>query len=139
MIEITPAVSIAEDEVVCRAVRASGPGGQHVNKTSSAIELRFDVRNSPNLPEGLKTRLEKLAGSRLTADGVIVIFAQNHREQGMNRMDALERLTDLIRKASVAPKKRRPTKPTLGSKLRRVAAKTRRGAIKAGRAKPEAE
>lgn len=136
MIEATSRISLHEDEIICRAARASGPGGQHVNKTSSAIELRFDVRNSPSLDEGTKARLEKLAGSRLNQNGVLVIFAQNHRTPALNRDDALERLLDLVRKAAHVPKKRRPTKPTKASQVRRVDSKARRGAIKAGRSRP---
>ncbi len=136
MIEVTPRISLHEDEIVCRAVRASGPGGQHVNKTNSAVELRFDVRGSPSLDEGTKARLEGLAGSRLNGDGVIVIFAQSHRTPVLNRDDALGRLLELVRKAAHVPKKRRPTKPTKASQVRRVDSKARRGVIKAGRSRP---
>ena len=139
MIEITPSLSIDEDELVERAARASGPGGQHVNKTSTAIELRFDVRASPNLPEDVKARLEGLAGSRLTQDGVLVLFAQGHRSQEMNRQDARERLVDLIRRAAHRPKHRRPTKPTFASKLRRLDGKTRRSGVKSLRGRPSGE
>jgi ribosome-associated protein len=139
MIEVTPRISLHEDEIVYRAARASGPGGQHVNKTNSAVELRFDVRRSPSLDEGTRERLERLAGSRLNLDGVIVIFAQTHRTPVLNRDEALERLLELIRKAAHVPKKRRPTKPTRASQVRRVEAKTRRGAIKAGRGRPTSE
>src|SRR6478672_2574241 len=99
MIEVTPHITLADDEVQLRAVRASGPGGQHVNKVSTAIELRFDVRGS-SLPERVKGRLEHLAGSRLTLDGVLILVAQEHRSQEMNRQAAFDRLFGLIRKAA---------------------------------------
>lgn len=133
MIEITSWLRIDEDELVWKATRASGPGGQHVNKTSTAIELRFDVRNSPALPEDVKARLESLAGSRLTQDGVLILFAQGSRSQEMNRQDAQERLVDLIRRATERPKPRRPTKPTYSSKLKRLDGKAKRGTVKSGR------
>lgn len=136
MIPITESLSLDEDELVERFVKASGPGGQHVNKTSSAVELRFDVRNSPSLPADVRARLERLAGSRLTLEGVIVLFAQNARSQEMNRQDARERLFELIRRASLAPKRRKATRPTKASKLRRLDGKSRRGAIKAMRGRP---
>lgn len=136
MIEITSWLSIDEDELQERAAKASGPGGQHVNKVSSAIELRFDVRNSPSLPEDVKARLEKLAGSRLTQDGVLVLFAQGTRSQEMNRQEVRARLVELIRKAAVRPKARRPTKPTYSSKLKRLEGKSRRSGVKAMRGKP---
>jgi ribosome-associated protein len=136
MIQITDAIAIDESEILEKFVRASGPGGQHVNKTSTAVELRFDVRGSPSLPEDVKTRLEALAGSRLTLEGVLVLFAQNARSQEMNRQDARARLIDLIRQASHRPKRRRPTKPTYSSKLKRLDSKTRRGGIKSLRGKP---
>ena len=136
MIEITPWLSIDEDELQERAARASGPGGQHVNKTSTAVELRFDVRGSPSLPEDVKGRLERLAGSRLTLDGVLVLFAQGSRSQEMNRQEARARLIELIQKAAVRPKARRATKPTYSSKLKRLDGKTRRSGVKAMRGKP---
>lgn len=136
MIEITPRLSIHEDELVFKAARASGPGGQHVNKTASAVELRFDVTASLSLPEDLKSRLAALAGSRLTQEGVLVLFAQEHRSQEMNRQAAIERLVDLLRRAAVRPKTRRPTKPTYASKLERLAGKTRRSSVKAMRSRP---
>ena len=136
MIVITSWLSIDEEEIQERAARASGPGGQHVNKTSTAVELRFDVRGSPSLPEDVKARLEKLAGSRLTLDGVLVLFAQGSRSQEMNRQEARERLIELIAKAAVRPKARRPTKPTYSSKLKRLEGKTRRSGVKAMRGKP---
>jgi ribosome-associated protein len=136
MIEITPWLSIDDDEIQERAARASGPGGQHVNKVSSAVELRFDVRGSPSLPEDVKIRLEKLAGSRLTLDGVLILFAQGERSQEMNRQDVRARLVELLKKAAVRPKARRPTKPTYSSKLKRLEGKSRRSGVKAMRGKP---
>lgn len=136
MIPVTDAIALQDDELVEKAVRASGPGGQHVNKTSTAVELRFDVRGSPSLPEDVKERLIRLAGSRMTQDGVLVLFAQNARSQELNRQDARERLVELIRKAAVRPKRRRPTKPTYASKMERLKSKTRRSGVKALRARP---
>ena len=133
MIRITPSISIGEDEVEEHFIRASGPGGQNVNKLASAVQLRFDVRRSPRLPEEVRARLERLAGRRLTREGVLVINAQRHRTQERNRADARERLVDLIRRAAVAPAPRRPTKPTAGSKQRRLEGKKRRSDIKAKR------
>lgn len=133
MIEITSWLRIDEDELVWKATRASGPGGQHVNKTSTAIELRFDVRNSPALPEDVKARLEILAGSRLTQDGVLILFSQGSRSQEMNRQDAQERLVDLIRRATERPKPRKATKPTYSSKLKRLDGKAKRGTVKSRR------
>ncbi len=139
MIEITPSLSIDEDEISWRAARASGPGGQHVNKTSTAIELRFDIRTSPSLPDDVKQRLEALAGSRATQDGILILFAQGHRSQEMNRQDVLERLIDLIRRAAHRPKHRRPTRPTYTSKLKRLETKTRRSGVKNLRGRPRGE
>jgi ribosome-associated protein len=130
MIRVTDRISIDERELEERFVRASGPGGQNVNKLSSAVQLRFDVRRSPSLPADVRMRLERLAGRRLTRDGVLVIMAQRHRTQERNRQDALDRLIELIRSASVAPTPRRPTRPTRGSKERRLATKKNRSSIK---------
>lgn len=130
MIPVTPRISLDERELSFSFIRASGPGGQNVNKVSSAVQLRFDVRNSASLPEGVKARLSVLAGRRLTQDGVLVLTAQQHRSQERNREDAIARLADLIRQAAIVPKARRATRPTLGSKQRRVEGKVRRGAIK---------
>ena len=125
---------IQPEEVEWCAVRAQGPGGQNVNKVSSAVHLRFDVRASA-LPEAVKERLLALHDSRITQDGVVVIKAQQYRTQEQNRADALERLAELIRDAGKVEKKRRPTRPTLGSKTRRLDGKSKRGAVKAGRGK----
>ena len=130
MIRITPQIAIDEREIAEEFVRASGPGGQNVNKLASAVQLRFDARHSPSLPWDVRNRLERLAGSRLTKDGVIVIIAQRHRTQARNRDDALERLVELIRRAAVPPKKRRPTRPTAASRERRIEGKKRRAGIK---------
>jgi ribosome-associated protein len=130
MIPVTAHISIDEREIDETFVRASGPGGQNVNKLSTAVQLRFDVRHSPSLPGDVRARLERLAGSRLTRDGVLVIIAQRHRTQGRNRDDALERLVDLIRQAAVRPVKRRPTRPTKASRERRIEGKKRRAGIK---------
>lgn len=137
MIEVTPDIVLADDEVVVRAVRASGPGGQHVNKVSTAIELRFDVAGSPSLPEPVRARLVKLAGSRLTLEGVLVLVAQARRSQEMNRQEAFERLITLIRKAAEPPPPpRKKTRPTYASKLKRLEGKVKRGGVKALRGKP---
>ena len=130
---------IDESEIVETFVRSSGPGGQNVNKVASAVELRFDARRSPSLPDDVATRLIKLAGSRATQDGVVVIFAQRFASQPRNREDARARLAALILKAQEREKPRRATKPTLASRTRRLDEKGRRGAIKALRGKATAE
>ena len=129
MIVVTPSVSLRDDEFTERMVKASGPGGQHVNKTSNAVELRFDVRAS-SLADDVKRRLEKLAGSRLTQDGVLILFSQGSRSLEMNRQEVRERLADLVRQALHRPKARRPTKPTYSSKLKRLETKTKRSGVK---------
>jgi ribosome-associated protein len=129
------AITIPETELVESFIRASGPGGQNVNKVSSAVQLRFDVRASPSLPDDVAVRLMRLAGSRLTRDGVIVITADRFRTQERNRADARERLTALVAAAEVRPVKRRPTKPSKGSQERRLAGKAVRSGVKAGRGK----
>jgi ribosome-associated protein len=130
MIRITNAISIDERELEEQFIRSSGPGGQNVNKLSTAVQLRFDVRRSPSLPAAVRARLEGLAGKRLTREGVLVITAQRHRTQERNRQDALDRLIELIRRAAVVPLPRRPTKPTAGSRERRLQTKKRRARIK---------
>ena len=132
-IRVTGRIVLDPDEIRETFVRASGPGGQHVNKVSSAVELRFDARRSPSLPEDVRSRLVQLAGQRLTQDGILIVEAQGHRSQLRNREEALAKLVELIRRASVPPVPRRPTKPTLGSKRRRLEGKTRRAQIKRGR------
>jgi ribosome-associated protein len=133
MIRVTKTIAIDEDELKERFIRASGPGGQNVNKLASAVQLRFDVRGSPNLPDEVRARLERLAGSRLTREGVLIINAQRHRTQERNRQDARERLLELIRRAAVRPIPRRATKPTAGARERRLESKKRRAAIKGWR------
>lgn len=135
-IEVTPEVSIDEAELSLSFVRSSGPGGQNVNKVETAAQLRFDIRNSPSLEPPVKRRLARLAGARLTKDGVIVIFAQNFRSQEMNRKDAVARLITLIATAAEKPKPRIKTRPSLASRKRRVETKVRRGETKKLRSGP---
>jgi len=130
MIRINDSISIEERELEERFVRASGPGGQNVNKVASAVQLRFDLRRSPNLPDDVRERLARLAGNRLTRDGVIVIAAQRHRTLERNRKDALDRLVQLIRRAAVAPAIRRASKPPAASRERRLQSKRRRALVK---------
>ncbi|HET6157481.1 MAG TPA: alternative ribosome rescue aminoacyl-tRNA hydrolase ArfB [Dongiaceae bacterium] len=137
MIRITRSVVLDEAELEERFVRASGPGGQNVNKVSTAVELRFDVTGSPSLPLDVKARLMRLAGSRMTGEGVLVIDAQRFRSQDRNRADARDRLIELIRAATHVPKARRATKPTKASKERRHEGKQHRSKVKMRRGKPD--
>ncbi len=130
MIKINDTLSLHQDELVETFIRASGPGGQNVNKVSSAVQLRFDVRNTQSLPARVCSRLEKIAGSKLTKDGVIVITANRHRTQEANRRDAQNRLVEMIREAAFQPKYRIPTRPSKGVKKRRLEAKAKRGSVK---------
>ena len=130
MIQITRSIFLHEDELDESFVRASGPGGQNVNKVSTAVELRWNVALSPALTEPVRARLMKLAGRRLTLDGVLIIQADQFRSQDRNRQDALDRLIALVREAAIAPIPRRPTRPTLGSKKRRLESKGKRADLK---------
>ena len=127
MIRINSEIALEEREIEESFLRSPGPGGQNVNKLETAVQLRFDVRHSPSLPEPVRRRLERLAGRRLTGEGILVLTAHRHRTRERNRADALERLIELIRKATVPPVPRRPTRPTTASKQRRLEAKKRRG------------
>lgn len=137
-IPITAALSLDPGELVLSFVRSSGPGGQNVNKVATAVQLRFDLKNSPSLPHHVKARAAALAGSRLTNDGVIIISASNYRTQVQNRQDAQARLVKLLQEAAAPRKHRRKTKPTLASKRRRMESKSQRGKIKnLRRSKPD--
>ena len=133
MIAITPTLALDSREVRFEPLRASGPGGQNVNKVETAVQLRFDVARSPSLPEDVRLRLAVLAGRRLSANGVLVITARRYRSQERNRADALARLADLVRRAASPQPPRRPTRPTRAARERRLAAKASRAAVKAMR------
>jgi ribosome-associated protein len=139
MIQVTRSIVLDEREIEEKFIQASGPGGQNVNKVATAVELRIDIRRSPSLPQPVRERLERLAGRRLTLDGILIIMAQRYRTQDRNRQDALERLLDLIRRAAVEPIRRRPTKPTAGARRRRLEAKGQRAELKRTRGSPSDE
>ena len=140
MIRVTGRIALDEDELRESFVRASGPGGQNVNKVATAVELRFDLANSPSLPDDVKQRVAALAGRRLTKEGVLILFADRFRTQERNRRDALDRLVELIREAATPPAERRPTRPTRASRERRLDSKSKRSGIKKMRsARPSAD
>lgn len=134
-IPVTRSISIDSDEIDESFTRSSGPGGQHVNTTDSAVLLRFDVANSPGLPDAVKNRLAVLAGSRITREGVLILRSEGARSQLLNRQEVRDRLIALIREATIVPKKRRPTKPSKAAKAKRVDEKKGRASVKAGRGK----
>jgi ribosome-associated protein len=138
VLQITPSLAIDDSDLDEQFVRASGPGGQNVNKVATAVQLRYDVARSP-LPDDVKERLRTLAGTRMTTDGVLVIDARRHRTQAQNREDARQRLADLVRQALVRPKRRRKTRPTAGAVQRRIDTKKRRSETKRTRGRIDRE
>jgi len=139
MIEISSTVALGDDEIQIDFIRASGPGGQNVNKVSSAAQLRFDILSSPALEPEVKERLRRIAGSRVTGDGILVIEARRYRTQEQNRLDAIQRLVALVQKALEKPKPRHKTRPTLASRQKRLQAKRQRGETKRLRGRPSPE
>jgi ribosome-associated protein len=133
MLQVTPEIALDDSEIEERFIRASGPGGQNVNKVSTAVQLRFDVEHSPSIDDRVRQRLKALAGSRLTTEGVLVIEAKRHRTQAQNREDARERLVELVRQAARRPTRRRPTRPTRAAKERRVETKRQQSERKQSR------
>jgi ribosome-associated protein len=133
MIRVAPGIALAEDEIKLTFIRASGPGGQNVNKVATAVQLRFDVAHSPSLPAPVRDRLRALAGNRMSRDGMLIITSRRFRSQDQNRRDALGRLVTLVRSAAHPPRPRRPTRPTRASRLRRLEAKRQHGEIKRAR------